>query len=396
MPESTGSGTGSSEGEDLFEDLDKFFAPIQDVDWPETSDPAPAASDDASIPDTFGPGDPASAASTSDLDDPSTSQGQVSLPGADPEDASGETDAEPGADRDEMSSATADDWAAPSTAPEASDGPDAGMEDAPAGEGAGFMFGEGDDDDVSEDAAITEEAFAQAPSAYVDLPDLAEDDAGVAELLEDDEVAGEAPPDLDAVEAAADHFAESVRDEVRITDEPGATPPRSTEEVEIAALLADETQPEEIAEPSRTLRVGPEGLGGPSWQEPTAVEIGTESERRGPGRDMPMAFLTGLALAGVALGAILLGAGPFAIFAGAVVLFAQGEFYFALQKRHYQPATALGLVAGALVLAAGYYRGEGAMLAMVALGTFASFLWYMTVPPPHRRNVVSNIALTVL
>ncbi|HYG73066.1 MAG TPA: phosphatidate cytidylyltransferase, partial [Actinomycetota bacterium] len=47
-------------------------------------------------------------------------------------------------------------------------------------------------------------------------------------------------------------------------------------------------------------------------------------------------------------------------------------------------------------LAAGYYRGEGAMLAMVALGTFASFLWYMTVPPPHRRNVVSNIALTVL
>ena len=43
MPESTGSGTGSSEGEDLFEDLDKFFAPIQDVDWPETSDPAPSA-----------------------------------------------------------------------------------------------------------------------------------------------------------------------------------------------------------------------------------------------------------------------------------------------------------------------------------------------------------------
>ena len=26
------------EGEDLFEDLDKFFAPIQDVDWPESSE----------------------------------------------------------------------------------------------------------------------------------------------------------------------------------------------------------------------------------------------------------------------------------------------------------------------------------------------------------------------
>jgi hypothetical protein len=25
-----------NEGEELFEDLDKFFAPIQDVDWPES------------------------------------------------------------------------------------------------------------------------------------------------------------------------------------------------------------------------------------------------------------------------------------------------------------------------------------------------------------------------
>ena len=28
-----------TEGEDLFEDLDKFFAPIQDVDWPEPTRP---------------------------------------------------------------------------------------------------------------------------------------------------------------------------------------------------------------------------------------------------------------------------------------------------------------------------------------------------------------------
>jgi phosphatidate cytidylyltransferase len=48
------------------------------------------------------------------------------------------------------------------------------------------------------------------------------------------------------------------------------------------------------------------------------------------------------------------------------------------------------------VLAAGYYRGEQAMVAMVAFGTFATFLWYMTVPVQHRRNIVSNIALTVL
>jgi phosphatidate cytidylyltransferase len=109
-----------------------------------------------------------------------------------------------------------------------------------------------------------------------------------------------------------------------------------------------------------------------------------------------MAFLTGLVLAGLALGAIAIGPGPFAILAGIVVLAAQGEFYFALQKRHYQPATALGLVSGALVLGAGYYEGDIAMLAILAMSIFATFLWYMTVPAQHRRNVVTNIALTIL
>ena len=126
------------------------------------------------------------------------------------------------------------------------------------------------------------------------------------------------------------------------------------------------------------------------------MEVGADSERRGTGRDVPLAFLTGLILAGLAVGAIAIGQGPFAVLAGIVVLFAQGEFYLALQKRHFQPATALGLASGALVLGAGYYRGESAMLAMLALATFASFLWYMTIPAQHRRNVAANIGLTVL
>ncbi|MGZ5291599.1 MAG: hypothetical protein ACXWEH_04635, partial [Actinomycetota bacterium] len=46
-----GEGRGDS-GEDLFEDLDKFFAPIQDVEWPETAEPKrepaqPPAEDEA-------------------------------------------------------------------------------------------------------------------------------------------------------------------------------------------------------------------------------------------------------------------------------------------------------------------------------------------------------------
>jgi phosphatidate cytidylyltransferase len=224
---------------------------------------------------------------------------------------------------------------------------------------------------------------------YVDLPG---DEPGVAELIEETVVVEEAP-DIEAVEAAADHFAESVRDEVQV--EPEAPVPQPTEEVAIAQLLGEEGATVD-AETTRTVRVGAEGFGGPSWQEPTAIEVGADSERAGPGRDVPTAFITGIVLAGLAVGAILIGPGAFAIFAGIVVLFAQGEFYLALQKRHYQPATALGLVSGALVLGAGYYRGENAMLAIVALSLFATFLWYMTVPPQHRRNVVANIAITTL
>ena len=50
----------------------------------------------------------------------------------------------------------------------------------------------------------------------------------------------EAAPDLDAVEAAADHFAESVRADVSDEAEPPTTTPRPTEEIQIAALLGDD------------------------------------------------------------------------------------------------------------------------------------------------------------
>jgi phosphatidate cytidylyltransferase len=256
-------------------------------------------------------------------------------------------------------------------------------------EGVGSYLFETDEEDVGLEGE--EEEDASAPQQrYVEIPDDREP------LSAEDEVIREEAPDLEAVEAAADHFAESVRDEVDVEDE--TIPPDPTEEVAIAALLGDEDEGGSAEEASaRTVRVGGEGYGGPSWQEPTAMEVGGEAEREKAGeRNVPTAFLTGIVLAALAIGAILIGPGAFAILAGVVVLFAQGEFYLSLQKRHYQPATALGLVAGALVLGAGYYRGENAMLAIMALSLFGTFLWFMTVPAQHRQNIVSNIALSVL
>ncbi len=376
-----------TEGEDLFEDLDKFFAPIQDVDWPESSEGK--GSEQAAGPER--------------RDEP---------PRVEPEQPEGEPDA---ASRSTMAFETRSEDGSPETEDEeaASAEPDAGE---PSGGGERFAAQESpsEADFEGEQGAVgsslfeaeaegydVDEGAEAGPSGYVDLPG---DEPGVAELIEEtatvvvpEVVPEQLPekledaPDIEAVEAAADHFAESVRDEVLVEPEPPA--PQPTEEVAIAQLLGEEGAAEE-AETSRTVRVGAEGFGGPSWQEPTAIEVGAEPERAGPGRDVPTAFITGIVLAGLAVGAILIGPGAFAIFAGIVVLFAQGEFYLAIQKRHYQPATALGLVSGALVMGAGYYRTESAMLAIMALSLIATFLWYMTVPAQHRRNLVSNIAIT--
>jgi phosphatidate cytidylyltransferase len=134
---------------------------------------------------------------------------------------------------------------------------------------------------------------------------------------------------------------------------------------------------------------------GPSWQEPESEDVGADPGAPGE-KNIPAAFLTGIVMAAVALGALALGRAPFAILAGALILFAQGEFYAALHKRHYQPATALGLVFGALVLAAGYFHGESAVLSMVALCVIFSFMWEMATPARHRKDMMLNISLTLL
>src|SRR5207253_8265815 len=123
----------------------------------------------------------------------------------------------------------------------------------------------------------------------------------------------------------------------------------------------------------RTVKVGAEGMGGPTWQEPTSAEVGAE-DRRGRERNLPLAFIVGLGLAALALLAMALGRGPFAIVAGIAALLAQGELYAAMHKAHHQPATALGLLGGALVLAGAYFKGESGMLARVAVLLVFTFL----------------------
>jgi phosphatidate cytidylyltransferase len=154
---------------------------------------------------------------------------------------------------------------------------------------------------------------------------------------------------------------------------------------------------DEAAAP-RTVVVGAEGFSGPSWQEPAAMEVGAEIDRRGAGsdRDVPAAFMTGLILAGLAVVTLWFGQPYFAVFAGLLVLVAQGELFGVLVKHHARPASLIGLVAGGLMMLGAYWRGESATPAMFALGVVAAFLWFMTVPLEQRVHVVRDLGMTVL
>ena len=361
------------DGDELFEDLDKFFAPIKDVDWDEPEQAQPQAPHEEHVevhaPEPPAAGEPAEAAGEGE--DAWYDTGIIEPIG----DALSEP--EPAELADELV-------------------PDDDL----------VVVGEDEDED---------EGFLDAPPVAAGQSDLfAEDDGDVgrdeedeAAYDEDDEgvVAVLGSPSEEDLEAAAAHFAGSFRAEDTLQTEPvdvfggddgsDLLADLGAEEVE-EDILADLHEP---AQSPRTVVVGAEGVSGPSWQDVTSVEVGASVERRGPNsgeRDVPAAFMTGIVLAGVALAALLVGPGAFATVAVLIVLVAQGELFGVMVKHHHQPATAVGLVAGALMMGGAYFRGEAATPAMFALGVMASFLWFMTVPAQHRTDVLPNLGLTVL
>jgi phosphatidate cytidylyltransferase len=262
------------------------------------------------------------------------------------------------------------------------------------GQGPG-AFLTGEDRGTEGDRELTLDDLKKAPPEYRDLPGVYEatvgGDAGGAEPPEAEaeaEAAAPEPvapepdwdePDIAEVEAAADQLAY----EFRNASEP--------DEVE-KELLSDLDRPG-----PRTVRVGPEGMTGPTWEEPTSRVVMAEPVTPSlAGRDMPAALLTAAALAAAALISLAVSKAAFAVVASLVVLLGQAELYGAMTKRGHQPATALGLVVGGLVLAGGYLKGEAAMLFFVALGLVLSFLWYMAATPKSREGAIGNIGTTML
>jgi len=254
---------------------------------------------------------------------------------------------------------------------------------------------------------LTLDDLKKAPPEYGELPGPAEPREGdVVSAAEAAEVFMSAPEPAD-VEQAAERFAESIR--VETGEHPPIAPDVEPESpIEPVGGSATELQWEDeddvgVVPSGSGLGLGSDALtddtlGGPAWEESGSDAVGVD-QPGGPGtgeRNLPAATITAAVLVAAALISIAISTAAFATVAGLVVLLAQAELYATMQRRGYRPATALGLVVGAMLLAAAYLKGEQAMLLFVAMGTMLAFLWYMVEPAKAREGAVRNIGVTIL
>jgi phosphatidate cytidylyltransferase len=341
-------------GDELFEDLDKFFAPIRDVDWDEPEEPAAVTPSEEHV----------SVRTEEPVAEVSEPQGKAPEPPAAIED-----DDEAWHDTGQLEQI--DEILGEPEQPEV------------------VMLGEVDEPPSDAETPDTQEmrsVWEEPPTAH-----------------EEEDVVVRAPSE-EELQAAAEHFAGSIGREETYPTEPVDVFGGESRDADLLSDLGAEEVEEELlsdmdeSSAPRTVVVGGEGTSGPSWQEPAAVEVGAEIDRRGPigDRDVPAAFMTGLGLAAVAVVSLWAGPAYFAAFAGLLVLVAQGELFGVLVKHHARPASLIGLVAGGLMMLGAYWRGEAATPAMFALGVVAAFLWFMTVPIDQRVNVVRDLGMTVL
>ena len=501
--------------DELFEDLDKFFAPIHDVDWPEQGEAAegggtrsdqPGEQDPRALSREAPPSEEPAGDDLSDTETDEAAGAEASEAEADDLDSGVEP---PGSERgveqptQELSS---DEWEdlrarfgrgepieeeraqAGEALPPGDDDPYSFMRQFLPTEGEEALEGEGPaggpssagqdaldlgppgsadlDEEEEEPSGLTVDDLRKAPEAYRDLPappaqdedavdagliapqegedDLAaamwgdegpaDEAAGPPGVLEPTEgppavsveaeddladepdlfgpvegesgdedlevsvVAAEEEPPPGGVEAAAEHFAEAIR-------QSGELPVISAEPSDSFELLEPGPDPvgddveagfEQEPPTPRTIKVGASEFG-PSWQESTSAEVASEAEQEppAPGRNVPLAFMVGAGLAIIGLGSLAISKAAFTVVAGIVVILAQSELYAAVRRRNYQPAVPVGLAFGVLTIAAAYLKGEQAMLAMVALSVPFTVLWFMAIPAQRRRGAVVNIAMTI-
>ncbi|MBA3552267.1 MAG: phosphatidate cytidylyltransferase [Actinobacteria bacterium] len=412
-----------SRPDDVFDDLDRFFSPIEDPAWPEEGGagsgerrsaeggdrPREPETRETQPGDDLGDARPAAEdprpTTAEDLEPSSDATGELSHDDwvtlhdvlGEEEDAMDDLDVslpEPGAGPDQFGF---DELGGATTA-------GAGARPGTSGGGASRSAGVSPSDEDDRPPAISVDDLKKAPPQYRDLPGAASEQeegrrsrlARAFEAPEPSSARAGTPagaesgePSLADVEAEADRLAEEFRSPAELDED---------QTLEESPARAAQREPAAPTRPEpRRIKVGePEAMLGPTWEDPTSRPVMGEPEPSATGRNVPVAILTAAGLALAALIALAWQRWAFALVAGLVVLLGQAEFYATMKRRGHQPATALGLVAGGLLLASSYLRGEPAMLFSIALSLVVSFLWYMAAAPRARAGLLASIAATML
>ncbi len=178
---------------------------------------------------------------------------------------------------------------------------------------------------------------------------------------------------------AVDPLAAIVADPLATGSGPAATGP-------VGPVPPSSAAPSAPAEPvSRSAR---SALGGapppPPDQDPAAPRRRRQptppeppAEGGGSGRNVPQAAAVGIALAVIALLVFKAGPAPAMVLVEIVVVLAGFEFYGAVLRGGFRPATLLGLTAVAALPLAAYWKGEAAFPLIIFLTFVVGVLWYL-------------------
>ena len=101
------------------------------------------------------------------------------------------------------------------------------------------------------------------------------------------------------------------------------------------------------------------------------------SDGTGGGRNVPQAVAVGVGLAIVALLAFMAGPAPAMVLVEIIIVLAAFEYYGAVLRGGFRPATLLGLTAVAALPLAAYWKGEAAFPMIIFLTFVAGVLWYL-------------------
>ena len=115
--------------------------------------------------------------------------------------------------------------------------------------------------------------------------------------------------------------------------------------------------------------------------------------RRRAGRNLPLAIATGVGLAALLLGALVLARPAFVVFLLGVVLLALVELNAAMRAQAVRPAPAIVFPMAALLIVGAYLQGPAALSFGMMLTLLGGFGWYLL--DRRRAEVARNLAATV-